>query len=762
LDFTDRAAFFRPDRLEDFNEETDHEDDYYFRPHDPFLPAQLLYDPSNALLYCDGCDRLYHQKCHFCPVTVVPRGAWQCLLCHYFQDDPDASSSKPQKLAKRRKLAGTGEPKKGHAKSATDPALYRQMRQAFTSNQLFVSPPVAAVRPLEVQWEYESCQLKASHFHTQVLTRLQRSVVAQASAYRLAETAVVTLTSTSKNRNHFFKNKQRQASQELAQTLVRFYGIRKQWRQACGMLHDLQRGHDTRWDGLIQFAQNSPPDFVTRVLFPFGMEHARRVEPRTAEAKKAHDKTSATSAPPQEIVVPAQKMSKKAAAAPRKEACAKKSSKTTEDDEDSGISLDDLQCCVCRTSEATDENDLVLCDGEGCFRAYHAHCLQPALKESDLDEDVDWCCPLCCALADNLLVIQTVHLGDEWEQARYAAMIDNDKGDLDSSMQSWAHVDQVFPTAEEDYAAACQMKEGKRNKATDDLLARVLGLDAMPDHDDDDEVEDGNFDLGSYQKEREDLHKKPTSGESEEESDAADDDDDGSSRSSQATLVEMSSVELEVGKAELDALSKGSSDEDESDDDGGGGLRRRSRRLRKSVEDSSSNDLVESDMGRFDEANILEGKRGRKPVDYIQLNAAIFGDAPDEGLDDTNEFRQTTRTKEASDSSDSGEEGDSDGSSGVESESDSKTSGGDTEENGETNDGASEGSDEVQENGKRKRPNTLNGTDMEQETKPRPKGTKTTKGRGQPNAPTSRTTRGGKKTTASKINGSKSKGAKKR
>eukprot|EP00977_Amphora_coffeiformis_P013962 scaffold3821_cov173-Amphora_coffeaeformis.AAC.1 len=249
-------------------------------------------------------------------------------------------------------------------------------------------------------------------------------------------------------------------------------------------------------------------------------------------------------------------------------------------------------------------------------------------------------------------------MGDEWEQERYAAMLED--MDMDSSLQSWADVEQVFPTAEQDYLAACQMKEGKRNKATDDLLARVLGLEQLPDHDDDDEVLDKNFDLDSFQKEREEIRKKKRN-ESDEESEADDEGDDGSSHSSQATLVEMSSVELEVGKAELDALSKASSDDDD-DADSEGANRRRSRRLRKSAEETKGKDLVD-DIGEFDEANIVEGKRGRKPVDYITLNQAIFGDVPDEDaavLDDSEEFKQSSRNKAAT-SEDEGSDAKSDG-----------------------------------------------------------------------------------------------------
>jgi hypothetical protein len=680
MDFTDRAAFFRPDRMEDYNEDTDNEEEYVFRPSDPYMPLEL-YDVNNALLYCDGCNRLYHQKCHFIPVTVVPRGEWKCLLCNYFnsthkkkkQSSLKRKKESSSKATKTQSVSSPSSTKKGA--TCTDPKLYTQMRKAYQNETLFVSPPVPDVRHLEEAWEYESRHMKATHFQSQVIKRVKQYVESQGSTYRLAETAVLTLTSTAKNRNHFFKTSS--ASQELAQNLVKLYGVRKNWRQACCMLHDLQRSTHTAWNTLQHFCDSAPEEFVTRVIFPFGRQYPPRVEPRTAEARLSCDdtQTKKDDGPPSEVVVGASGTKtllngkKKTKATAKSATSSKRTGKKgtsppkKKGDDDSGISLDDLQCCNCRTSEATDENDLILCDGEGCFRAFHAHCVSPALKESDLEENVDWFCPYCSAQADTFLAIQTIHNGDDWEEERYMAMIDQ-KGHVSftSSLRSWSDISEVFPTAEKDYSAACQLRDGKRNKATDDLLARVLGVDALPDHDDDDEVEDGNFDLESYQKERDELRKHQRG----DVEDTADEEaDDESSHSSQATLVEMSSIELEVGKAELDALSRASSDEDDSEDekdsDIDNGVTRRSRRLRKTVEQNTGKDLVD-DIGEFDEANIVEGKRGRKPVNYIQLNRAMFGNESDKDsstLDDTEEFKETSKKKKYESSSDSQSDSDS-------------------------------------------------------------------------------------------------------
>ena len=72
VDCSDRALFFSKDRQKELDDNDDEENDYYFTMEDPYLDERL-YDPHNALVYCDSCSRLFHQKCHFVPLLVVPR-----------------------------------------------------------------------------------------------------------------------------------------------------------------------------------------------------------------------------------------------------------------------------------------------------------------------------------------------------------------------------------------------------------------------------------------------------------------------------------------------------------------------------------------------------------------------------------------------------------------------------------------------------------------------------------------------------------------
>ena len=64
--------------------------------------------------------------------------------------------------------------------------------------------------------------------------------------------------------------------------------------------------------------------------------------------------------------------------------------KKKDDDDDSGITLDDLQCCICMIGDASDDNDVILCDGIGCYRAYHMKCVYPHVTPEEIaDEDDD-------------------------------------------------------------------------------------------------------------------------------------------------------------------------------------------------------------------------------------------------------------------------------------------------------------------------------------------------------------------------------------
>jgi hypothetical protein len=639
VDYTDRAAFFVADRFEDYNEDEDSSDySYYFRKNDPYLPVEL-YDPNNAIVYCDSCDRLYHQACHWTPVWILPRGAWQCLYCV----SRTTATSGTIATARGKKTKPTNS-------SRTSPLLksfFSRLTKATiidastaTNNHelLFTSPPCAAAATFESSWHEAAVDLIKSTMHTTLTVKLPAYLKSQLQQLRLTQAVVDTWTSTASNRKHLSGRSQVlvQALAKLAQTKAKIRSIlvaverhRKsddstwrllqQWclnyqpllpslkQQPTTAVVSLEKDEEKKRKSVSAKAKTAPKHspngnlldtFLKRVVFPFGQMHARRVEPRTPEFPSS--------------VLPSKVNTKNSTNRKGKQ-------KKSKVDDDDGISIDELTCCVCLKCDATDENDLILCDGQKCFRAYHYQCVKPAMTAERAEELEDWFCPLCAGIASLLLTVQGEYMGDEWEQRRFACLVDDTS--TTNSLKSWADVDQVFPDAQWELEATQQLLAGKRTAATIELLATVLGEDIISeeplDIDDDNVDDDGHFDLELFHAERQKLKGDGSS---------------TSTHSSQATLVEMSSVELEIGKDELAALSDvedGSSTFSSRDDDNdksapGKRRRRRSRRLRRKQD--NLDDVSSKDPGKLDKSNIVLGKRGRKPVDYIRLNEAVFGD----------------------------------------------------------------------------------------------------------------------------------------
>jgi PHD-finger len=714
IDWSDRAAFFRADREVDYNA-SDDPAEYYFRPTDPYLPPDL-HDPNNALVYCDTCDRMYHQRCHFVPLLVVPRGEWSCLVCQSRRSFPASKTAK-----KATKGGGGASNKRGGDGCDSNDDL------------LFASPPQPAARQDELRWEAKKARAKAAATQQQIQKVVQYCRT-QLGNYRLATTAVDTFTSTQKNMHHFIlrrgagsasssatsSNNRSGSSQELAQTVLKLAASKYKLRGAVLSVDAWRRGTDAvraheRLCGLVRadgadngsINNNSNPrltdDFVTRVLFPFGDALPIRTVPRTEEVavernddqRAAGGATTEPAGIPSEVVLapnnsplgpsPTRPLlngkhqpkktippSKGGAGMGKKVSAHADRTKDADpnDDEEEGVSIDNLTCCVCWESTATDDNDLVMCDGGGCARAYHMRCVLPHLTPDDLEQD-DWFCPICTCLADLMHLIQSETLGDEWEVRRRARAAKH--LECDGSLKSWDGADEVFPESEWEYETAQRLVKNQHDSDTNRLLARVLGVDVNGDE---------NSDVGSDDDDDDDDHFDPDEFEKEKQMDRDDGSESAASTSSsQATLLEMSSVELNIGRDELAALSDGTDDDgdDDNDDESEAGAARRSRRLAKKRDDdddatSSEGDARRDDPGRLDESNILPGKRNRKPVDYRRLNDALFGDLPDDEnviLDAGEDYleratasssgkRSSTATSSSSSTRENGEHGDSD------------------------------------------------------------------------------------------------------
>ena len=53
---------------------------------------------------------------------------------------------------------------------------------------------------------------------------------------------------------------------------------------------------------------------------------------------------------------------------------------------------DNGECTVCESFHTNDDNVMLVCDGPGCNRPYHQHCLDPLLLTVP---EGDWFCPAC-------------------------------------------------------------------------------------------------------------------------------------------------------------------------------------------------------------------------------------------------------------------------------------------------------------------------------------------------------------------------------
>ena len=53
-------------------------------------------------------------------------------------------------------------------------------------------------------------------------------------------------------------------------------------------------------------------------------------------------------------------------------------------DDDSSVNVEEVGCSICGSLESTEENDVLLCDRTGCFRAFHMHCLNPAVTRAGM------------------------------------------------------------------------------------------------------------------------------------------------------------------------------------------------------------------------------------------------------------------------------------------------------------------------------------------------------------------------------------------
>ena len=78
------------------------------------------------------------------------------------------------------------------------------------------------------------------------------------------------------------------------------------------------------------------------------------------------------------------------------------------------FNCEDVACSRCGDKECVEDNDILMCDLEGCARAYHQKCLVPILKTADIPPgDDEWFCDQCRCRLDVLAELND-QFGTDW------------------------------------------------------------------------------------------------------------------------------------------------------------------------------------------------------------------------------------------------------------------------------------------------------------------------------------------------------------
>lgn len=229
---------------------------------------------------------------------------------------------------------------------------------------------------------------------------------------------------------------------------------------------------------------------------------------------------------------------------------------------------------------------MLLCDGVGCYRAFHMNCLSPKLTPEQIEADdmEHWFCPLCAAHGELIHFAQQEHLGDDFVSS--------------SPPKEWECAHDVFPEAELEVSIAHKMKNDIRDDEVDQFLSQSLGV-ALPAH----KTDNSSLELEDEDEESDDDF----------DSDCVGIEDDNHSDSEDSLEEEKKLLKEKIDKDELDALFAGAGDDTDTECSNGNKRGRRSRRTRYSTrqsrDEATSDSEPESsdgkpDVGTLDTANM--------------------------------------------------------------------------------------------------------------------------------------------------------------
>ena len=564
----------------------------------------------------------------------VPRREWYCLICQY------KDALKTSQKGKRGRKPKTP-PKKQNAKYDTSelhktaPIEAAELDTIFrisprqvctyapvsTTDDGVMSPKAKSIEAQEVvdsktstrqtieinvenTFEFHSATLKAELVRKES-QNLVKLIDSNLSNVRLCQNSIRTLTEgNNRARKELIEkyNRTHRLPQELVQNVRRLARCKLKLREVFHTLQNVIRNKNDRQELCNWFMRAKSEGKFTPAKICKGkdMPVPEIISLECSEAGKEG------TAPKKENAIDITELEKKLFDGPvtRKEPRFDiKDYDADEDDgdSDSDVPVDIIKCCICFSGHVEEDNDVVMCDGKHCFRAFHMKCCAPHVTQKLLDDDEDgvWFCPYCVCFA------KTIH----YAETEYLGYIEVDE---EASTKSWEVAEDVFPEAANLLKAAEKWMVGERNENSDKILASLLGIE---------------------------IAKEPGCGDGGDENDGDDESDDsfGSEHASQDSgssvsddSDDSSGVDWDVEKSELSALSCSESESDSDDDDnddgsgsGKGTKARRSRRLEKGSEKGSdrgndSDSRPVTDVGKLDTMNIVRGKRNRAKVDYTR------------------------------------------------------------------------------------------------------------------------------------------------
>ena len=618
-----------------------------------------LYDPNNALMICDGCNRCYHQRCHFTPVLSIPKRDWFCLICEQKdQLNVSAQNKNKESKSKSKSKSKRGRPKKSdiptnhedcavaskcasHEESnlelsKTTPLTMQELDKIYRPSgkigttyssgssvivshsgvpgfvQNVPSPPngrggahaskemtAKITSTLEERFEFHTSHLKAGIIRKgsqQVVKLIDQNL----SSMRLCQNSIRTLTETNNRARKALivkYNRTHQLPQELVQITTRLAGLKLKLRN---LFHTLQYVVQNKDDRKELF------DWFSRV----------KSEGRFTPAKICDTKIIRKNNQPVPTIISLD--------GSPKEQLGPKSGEQID------VALLESKLFVggvvrheprfdIKDYDADEDNDSESDDPTNTIRC--CVCFSGHVED---DNDVIMCDGLKCFRAMHMKCCEpqvTQQMLDDDEdgvwfcpfcvctaKTMHYAHTEYFEPDDDVSVKSWEIAEHVFPEAESQLKAAQKWKIGKRNDNSDQVLAALLGIEIAEEHNsnakkeiegNDDDDDEGDDSFGS-----EHVSKSSASA--------------GSSKGSS-----QSGVNWDV-KSELSALSCSESESgSESEGNENAAKPRRSRRKRmvdcSSGADSQSGSLRRvSDVGKLDTSNIVRGKRNRGGVDYAR------------------------------------------------------------------------------------------------------------------------------------------------